>query len=57
MFAQLEYEFGRTTCLVLYRSARHAKSDEPYLLSIELDNEQLTELVVSERIKPVNKTP
>ena len=59
MHARLEYNPcfpERGTTLVLYRTRTPAGSGDrdPHLLTIKLDNEQLTELVVRAKVKPVD---
>jgi len=57
MFAQLEFDpvMRQTTVLRIYRSKKEAAdSRSNYLLSFELTNEQLSELVVVQKIKVVN---
>ncbi len=60
MFAQLEFNLcnGDETTLVVYRTRREAEESggdvDKALLSISLSNGQLTELMVIQKIRPVN---
>lgn len=58
MFAQLEFDpvSRQTTVLRIYRNKKDAADRQcpNYLLSFELTNEQLSELVVRNKIKVVN---
>lgn len=59
MYARLEFNLchGSKTSLVLYRSKKDAEgqdADGLHLLTFDLDNAQLTELVVVAKIRPVD---
>ena len=59
MFARLEFNLchGSQTSLVLYRNKRDAESPDYaalHLLRFSLSNEQLTELVIVAKVKPVD---
>lgn len=59
MHAQLEFNFchGSETKLVIYRNKKDATGSEierKPLLTFKLTNEELTELVVVAKIKPVD---
>lgn len=57
MYAQLEFNLchGSKTRLVIYRQKKDATGEQGrHLLTFELTNEQLTELVVVAKIKPVD---
>jgi hypothetical protein len=57
MYAQLEFNLCNSskTKLVVYRRKKDATDDDAYqLISFDLTNEQLTELVIVAKIKPVD---
>lgn len=57
MYAQLEYNMchGAEVHLTLYRSKKSAEDDPSFaLIDIPLTNEQLSELVIVAKIKPVD---
>lgn len=58
MFAQLEFDpgFSHKTTLVLYRTKKDAQErrGDGWLLRFELNNEQLSELVIMQKIKVIN---
>jgi hypothetical protein len=56
MFAQMEYDPVMThkTELVLYRTEADARERQNWLLRFDLDNKQLSELVVVQKIEVVD---